>query len=111
MAAGFRSPLILLGFAATAVAPAADVGFRSPLAVLGISAVPQVSPTTAGYRSLLALWLGGASAPPFTPAATPSTTVQGRRHIQWESIRIGLPDNPYDDDDMVELLSIVTPLL
>lgn len=62
---------------------------------------------------MLGFWLGGASAGTATPPTPPpATTTQGRRHIQWETIRIGLPDAPqYDDDDMTELLGIVVPLL
>ena len=62
MAAGFRSPLYLLGIAAAA--GVASGGFVSPLAPwLGGAAAPSVS-SGPGFTSPLAPWLGGASAIP-----------------------------------------------
>lgn len=53
MAAGFRSPLPLLGLSGGA-APAVTGGFRSPLPFLGIAAPSVVAPTP-GFRSPLFL--------------------------------------------------------
>lgn len=61
MAAGFRSPLPLLGLGAGA-APTTTAGVRSMLAPwIGGAGSAGVAPTTdAGVRSLLAFWIGGA---------------------------------------------------
>jgi hypothetical protein len=60
MAAGFRSPLPILGLGAEVT----QAGVRSMLAPwLGGAGVAGVTPeTSGGYRSLLAFWVGGAGA-------------------------------------------------
>lgn len=71
MAAGFRSPLPLLGLGAGA-APTTTAGVRSMLAPwIGGAGSAGVAPTTdAGVRSLLAFWIGGAGTVGITPAVT-----------------------------------------
>jgi hypothetical protein len=61
MAAGFRSPLPILGLAAGTVAPA-GAAVRSMLAPWMGGASVGMAPTTpaAGPRSMLAFWMGGA---------------------------------------------------
>ena len=68
MAAGFRSPLPLLGLGAGA-APTTTAGVRSMLAPwLGGAGSAGVAPTTdAGVRSLLAFWIGGAGTDGIAP--------------------------------------------
>jgi len=71
MAAGFRSPLPLLGLGAGA-APTTTAGVRSMLAPwIGGAGSAGVAPTTnAGVRSLLAFWVGGAGTAGVTPVPT-----------------------------------------
>ena len=71
MAAGFRSPLPLLGLGAGA-APTTTAGVRSMLApwIGGAGVAP--SGTTAGVRSMLAPWIGGAGVAPTTDAGVRS---------------------------------------
>lgn len=87
MAAGFRSPLFLLGIAA---APITTGSVRSLLAPwMGGASAP--SPTQAGFRSFLAPWIGGACGYAETPVTPPYTgdgnqgafIVSGGQVLSW----------------------------
>lgn len=61
MAAGYRSPLPILGLAAGSVTPA-GAGVRSLLAPwMGGACIGMAPTTSTGPRSMLAFWMGGAA--------------------------------------------------
>ncbi len=65
MAAGFRTPLFILGLSV-----GIQAGFHGPLPHRGISGTPSVQ---AGFQNPLPVWMGGG-----TPGVTPEVVVTTR---------------------------------
>jgi hypothetical protein len=111
VAAGFLSPLPVLGFSGSPVSTQA--GYRSLLAPwLGGAASGPAAPTVAGYRSLLAPWLGGAWSgigSPVLATAPASGGGGGEAFLHHHDGRLDRLRR--DERDVLEILLLIAPHL
>ena len=86
MAAGFRSPLFVLGIGTTAAA-ANEVGFTSPVPIFNMGTAPAV--TSYGFRTPLPFWNIGTTEyipPPAEEVRRGGTGIQARLMREDEEI-------------------------